>query len=307
MTIIFNIAVIDEQPNSVRAVIERVKRTIKLDGLTPDHITMSDQTALDSFIRRNDIADKVNLIIVDKNLGLAEDGASVIRRLRARAPHLPVIFYSADNAQGLRQKIAELQIDGVFCCNRQDLFEECLNIYRSLSKLYIQPHSIRGFLVSEASIIDDNLRLAVESLKDYFGEKGLATIRNKVISELSQHKDSIDEFINRISASENLNDILDGQKVSTFYLLKILIDLLKASPENRLTTHYVEILEQLVEEVIHPRNILAHGIQSKCGNYISLGERRFELNQNSARQQRANLERQKDNLIQLIEHLKRGT
>lgn len=309
MTLEYKIIVIDDQPGSVRRAIEEFKDDIKNEGFHASHETINSADGLAALSRRTDLMD-TDLMLIDRNLGLeqsadgqAQDGATVIRRLRNSVPHMPVLFYSGDPAATLRARVAQEKIDGVFCCHRTEIRVESLNIFNSQAKSLLRPMAIRGYFVGEASQLDLAMRRILHQANQYIGEPGTQRLKEKLVELLNRLLDEQKAHIESVAASSDLDHLLDGQRVSSSQILGILLEIMQLIPEPRHVAAFSATLNEYLEDVLQTRNVLAHGGISSCGRFIELGARKVELTSRSARAQRAILKRHGDSMRSIQEYL----
>lgn len=302
MMLQYRIVVVDDQPTNIKVALRELKQDMEQEGFEAVPEIVNTPEGYKTLSTRNDLAGNVDLLLVDKQLALGQnqDGATVIRRLRARAPHIPVIFYSAEPADTLRKRIAAEGIDGVYCCYRPDLRIESLNIFRAQISSLLRPHAVRGFIVGGVSELDHQMRDAIRLCVSYLKQSGSALLREEVIRQLEKSREALVSQIEIIKASADLDVVLDGRNVTSAHLPVILQKLLDQFPDQRMVAAFVPVLREYITEVIEPRNVLAHGRQHESGNFVQLENRKVGLDQSATREQRARLRRHSHNVKSLI-------
>lgn len=301
----YKIIVIDDQPNNIKAAISNLKKSIELDGFEAKHEMITSAEGLASLCARKHLSQDVDLMLVDKNLGLgkAQDGAKVIKKIRALAANVPVLFYSGEAVAILRQRISKEGIDGVYCCARVDIKVESLNIFRAQVNAILRPQTFRGIFVQKVSCLEHRMRDAVKSCAEFLSDPGSDYVRAGVIRQLENYRETLKEHIDKVSKGADISVALDGRRVMASQLLPILEGLLNMFPNQSASGAFRAVLVDYMEEVVQPRNILAHGELSSCGKYVELGDRKLTLNQKTARENCSLLKRHSVNIDELIAYL----
>lgn len=309
MTLAYGIVVIDDQPDNIKAVIRQLREEIALDGFDVQLETIKEPKGVEQLAARKDLAEKIDIFLVDKNLGLGnnQDGARVIKKLRARAPHIPVLFYSGDPAKSLRERVAAEGVDGVYCCSRKDIRVEALNIFRAQARSILAPNAIRGMFVGAVSQLEHKTREALLSCTLHLAETGSQYVRTEIVKVIERTKENLDAYQKLVETETDIKNIIDGQKLTSADLLSLLRGLLSQFPEQREVNAFVVVLETYLDEVIHPRNVFAHGLTSDCGKYVQLNNRRIELSLQAARTHNQSLKRHSANIDSLLSQFQAPT
>jgi hypothetical protein len=99
------------------------------------------------------------------NLSNGSTGQEIINTIRIKkGVYTEVIFYSTDGEQAIRKKLANYQIDGVYCADRrnEDFTEKVTEVIRTLIKKVQDLNNMRGLVMAETSDFDKKMKNIVE-------------------------------------------------------------------------------------------------------------------------------------------------
>ncbi|WP_278466393.1 response regulator [Gimesia maris] len=218
----------------------------------------------------------LDLIIIDYNLSHGKKGDALIKKIRDTGSFTPIVFYSQEWPSSKPNEM----MDGVFRCQREDAVEKILNVIDITLHRLNDLSVIRGLVIAEAIYLEIKIE---ELLVLVFEEKG-TLFRNKII-----FKGWLD-FAKKFMI---LKSILKDQ-----------IQACKKSDKKNELERVNEILNLFDEEIVTPRNILAHSHPIKKDNRIVLESinkqsKKIEFDSKSISQVRANLRKHKENLNSL--------
>jgi CheY-like chemotaxis protein len=302
----YRLTVVDDQPNYIESALRQIEDGITVEGFMPVRRTVRTAEEFQSLCSKKDLAGNVDLFLVDKNLGLGrnQDGANIIRRLRGRVPHIPVLFYSGDSVAVLRKRLNTEKIEGVYCCSRRFLRDECLGMFHAQMASILRPQAVRGMFVGAASELDHSFRRAIELCVNLLQEAGMDLVRAEVIEILAHEIQNANDYLTAVKAGADLNVLLDGRRVTSVHLPAILVKMFeKHFAESRPIGGFLPVLGDYVGEIIQPRNVLAHGKENESGTAIKLGERLIKLDAATTRQHHTALKRHRANVEAIISHL----
>lgn len=305
MKIEYRVIVADDQPKYIGTALAAIKKRIELEGFLMIHELVSRKEDLANLHNRKNFSNTVDLLLVDRKLGLpdGQDGASIIRKLRAKAPHIPVLFYSGEPDK-LKDRILKERVEGVFCCDRKHLEHNCINLFIAHTRFYLRPLAHRGFFVGGVSELEHSLREAVCLCVEQTAAEGMADLKTRLQEIVADSINSFEAYKETIIKEDSLDLLLDGRKVSGANMLELLQHFIGRHAEPSNVSGFAHVLSSYLEEVIHTRNVLAHGTLSQCGKHIKLGSRNIELGESSARQHREWLYRHTENINGLLKYLR---
>jgi CheY-like chemotaxis protein len=303
----YRITVVDDQPNHIESALRQIDTGIAGEGFEPIRRMVRTNEEFQALCLRKDLAGEVDLFLVDKNLGLGknQDGANIIRRLRVRAPHIPVLFYSGDSIATLRKRLNKEGIEGVYCCARRFLRDECLGMFRAQMASMLRPQAVRGFLVGAVSEFDHSFREAIGLSAKLNAQPGMEFVKVQVMAILENQIQQLTEHLVEARSSTDVADLLDGRRITSAHLPGVLADSLERHfPDSRPIIGFLPVLRDYIVEVIQPRNVLAHGRDVDGGKAVQLGNRILRLDSATIRQHRSVLERHGRNINAIVSHLK---
>ncbi|MGN0797224.1 MAG: hypothetical protein ACI4M5_03375 [Christensenellales bacterium] len=122
-----------------------------------------------------------DLYLIDFSLVNDIQGPQVIKEIRDNNKNLTdIILYSTTN-ENLYNKISELDLDGVYICQRRDLTLKTEKILNKLEKRMLNPLSLRGIVLHNYSDIELQLKeLLVKKYRE-LGEDDKKIVQDKVL------------------------------------------------------------------------------------------------------------------------------
>ncbi len=196
-----------------------------------------------------------DLILMDYNLpGVLGD--EIIGRIRHFSLGVEIIFYSADGAQKIRTELFKKRIDGVYCTNRDEVYDTVPQIIDATLKKVEDLNSVRGLVIAEAS---DQDGLIKETLKTYWEGDVNAEEKQELWGYVEKsiidktHKDD-KKKIEKLKKDPNLATFLDGYLCDASKRARILHWLGKKLDIGLDETFLVDYQEKVLKK----RNLLAH-------------------------------------------------
>lgn len=240
------------------------------------HITIDWKKDTDFDSRSSSNIHTYDLILVDYNLNNDHKGDDHIRCFRDEKGCLTnIIFYSSQDISGCDVS----SWDGVISCTRDEVAEELKKTIESFGYRLSDHNIMRGLILAEAIDVENQLGNIILMLfggkaklfKEKVFEKGWMTFANKL--------NFVQSYIKDLKSNEQLSEL---QKV----------------------------LGNLQQEVIDPRNILAHGSSSLSDKgseriFEGLKKQKPILFDNKWKNTiRQNIRKHKDNLNKLYNYIK---
>lgn len=197
--------------------------------------------------------EKIDLIVVDRNLEEYGEGQNFIADLRDHSIYTEVIFYTAGNASDLWDAIREKQLEGIFVSNRSVILSKVYKVGRQAIRKVLDLENMRGIVMAELGeldhLLDDVLRAGMPNLpaekqgliyKKF--QKQIADQNKKAETRLASFIENphVDEMIN---LSDSYKRWINFQRLSDSHeKLKVLSS-----------------VGDFTVEILKPRNFLAHG------------------------------------------------
>lgn len=192
-------------------------------------------------------SEHLDLIILDFNLEHDQRGDSIIERLRDAGELTEIIFYSADPE--VYGKCGG--IEGVHVCIRDDVEDKIIETVEWFINRNNNVSVMRGVIISEAIDVENKVSEIILAL---FGDKS-DMFKRRILQERYFDFGSKIKFINGA-----IKDLIaaEKKKVETNRIFVEKINCMKS------------ILADLDDEVVQPRNTLAHAQKSVVNGVLTL-------------------------------------
>ena len=275
MKLTYNVLWIDDRQRQIAPAQDRVRAKLARLGFELN-LTKVDKVDDENQLKAHFKKNNFDLLVVDYKMQPgAKDGGELIKIIRRYCTATDIAFYSSETPKQLRTKI---NVDGVYCYNRNSLPNELMHLIDSRLKKLLDLNQMRGLYLAAVAdfdhLIDEIIHSAFDQINDelklsnveYIIETALI-FHEKKVEELKELKtDShIDQYTKLLSSNPKID-----------LLLKILSDV----DDEQLFTH-LEVLRAYTSDIIVPRNKLAHSmeIKSKSGVYtLKNRTQEFEFN-----------------------------
>ncbi|UYF76547.1 hypothetical protein LSO58_06640 [Acinetobacter ursingii] len=262
-----------------------------------------------TFGQIKNIVNDFDLILLDYDLGKdGFNGADIAKKLRRSSFLTDIIFYSSASPHDLRQFMFNHHVDGVFCINRNNLQSESFDIIQNRIRKILDINHMRGIVMEIVSEFDESisdlaltLELRIEDLAKK--QQFYKFIKDKIANLAAQNINQINEIIDNQTGC-NFKDLLQHRACSSFIKYEILKLMLGSLEDNYNITNILNILNRYTDEVVTPRNQLAHvkpvveagKTVFKAGDKI-YGENEFKLLRQNLLNHRDNFHDLKDLLV----------
>lgn len=203
---------IDDNFKTLRGDKRKFENYFKKHGITfepieieqnPDEKVVENERFLNAV---NDI--ELDVVLIDFNMS-GETGADIINHIRKNMHHyhIPILFYSGDGPQKIQEIIFKANAtdkfnisDGIYFCDREDIFRKTQSILDSLIKKEEQPQRVRGLLMDRVSEIDAQILKVLNSdILEQLTEEQANKIKQKFVLDKIKKKEN-----NNHSLLENL-------------------------------------------------------------------------------------------------------
>jgi CheY-like chemotaxis protein len=259
----YKIIWIDDQPDKAQGYSARIASLLGRYGLELNVQWVSDKEGLNSFLAGLNGHDDYDMIMVDWKLGQmtsnGNGGASVAHEIRARHSFAMIVFYSAEQPGTLRNQIAAQLIDGVYCVNRTHFFEEASPLVKSSLKRFCDFNGMRGLFLAATAEFDDIIQGATFKAFNNLPEDYRQQIINKLLDGRVAYASKQLEDAGSHARPSDLASVIKAIRPSSWELYQCLVLILSfisaPSPKH---TQALNILQQYEDQVITPRNDMAH-------------------------------------------------
>ncbi len=205
-----------------------------------------------------------DLIVVDRNLEGYEDGQEFIANIRGNAIYTEIIFYTAGNASDLWEAIREKELEGVFVSSRNEVLSKITRVGRQSIRKILDLENMRGIVMAEVGeldlLLDEIITIGVEGLSEDQRQSIFNGFRKNVTKQNEENVQKLAIFIENPDTIGMLALCDSDKRWQSFNRLWKAHEKLKVE----------EKVGDYVQEVLRPRNFLAHGRPEahKNGGYI---------------------------------------
>ncbi|WP_151768675.1 hypothetical protein [Acinetobacter oleivorans] len=248
---------VDEVEKGLSTRLSRLGFNLKVEWTKPTNELNSTIGQIKSIV--NDF----DLILLDYDLGKDNfNGADIAKKLRRSNFLTDIIFYSSASPHELRQFMFDQHVDGVFCINRNNLQSDSFDIIQNRIRKILDINHMRGIVMEVVSEFDEainDLALTLESKIEIPEKKdSIYTFIENKISKLGEKNCSQIKQIVKNENGCNFEELLKHRACSSFIKYETLKMLLVDLEDKYNITNIVDNLNRYNDEVIIPRNQLAH-------------------------------------------------
>jgi DNA-binding NtrC family response regulator len=275
MKLTYNVLWIDDRQRHIAPAQDRVREKLARLGFELN-LTKVDKVDDDNQLKAHFKKNDFDLLVVDfKMQPGAKDGGELIKIIRRYCTATDIAFYSSETPKTLRAKI---NVDGVYCYNRNSLPIELMHLIDSRLKKLLDLNQMRGLYLAAVAdfdhLVDEIIHAAFDKIND---ELKLPNVEYIIETALHFHEKKVEELkvFNTDSHIDQYTNLLSSNPKIAL-LLKILSEL----DDEQLFTH-LEVLRGYTGDIIVPRNKLAHSmeVKEKSGVYtLKNNTKEFEFN-----------------------------
>lgn len=208
--------------------------------------------------------EKIDLIVVDRNLEEYGEGQNFIADLRDHSIYTEVIFYTAGNASDLWDAIREKQLEGVFVSNRSVVLSKIYKVGRQAIRKVLDLENMRGIVMAELGeldhLLDDIMRVGMPNLPAEKQGSIYKKFQKQISDQNKKAETRLASFVEKPQVDEMINLSDSYKRWINFQRLSDGHDKLKT----------LEVVGDFAVEILKPRNFLAHSKPeiNKDGAYV---------------------------------------
>jgi DNA-binding response OmpR family regulator len=308
MRLEYSVLAIDDQPDSAETFAASIGDYLATEGFDLIWKTCATQADLEAHLRTLGRS-RPDVVVVDNKLGESfggDDGphwASMVRRM---FPYTDIVFYGQDAAVELRQKIAEAAVDGVYCSYRPSLVEHLRDLIAVHVRRWTDAPAMRGLAVGIAAELDDILRAACIEVASHHEKKVREFVYTKVTNDVNDRSKRRPKVIGEYIQADDYRQLFhEHQEFGALELAKTIRRLADAI-EGQAVEDAKDFFERYKQDVVEPRNVLAHGICDDATGVFTLGDRKFATTEEECRKFRVTLRNYRDQLREIRDAAKQG-
>lgn len=235
---------------------EPIETTIKSWGFSPKIISVHNTDEL----RQHAPFNQFDMLVVDFKLGGDEHGDKFIKDVRDQNVFAEIIFYSTSASSELWDAVSKEQLEGVFVTNKAGIEQKLLRVAQQSVRKVLDLENMRGIVMSEVgdldALLEDIFVHAMNGVTQEQKNNVFERFHKDTNKQVEQHQSALSAFKDSPSI-EKLLELCDSNKRwKNFNRVKGHHALLK--------TH--NFAGDYVQEILWPRNCLAHGIPERKGD-----------------------------------------
>ena len=180
-------------------------------------------------------------------------GNDALKTIRRALPYKDIIFYSANNARLLSEKVYQANVDGIFCSSRDDLAERGYLVFENLVKKVLDIDHTRGIIIGATSDIEIIIK---DCLRAIHSKCAINCNCSDIIHEkIALDKERICKNADKALSITDFDTILDDKYIRGAYFLS---DLLISLLDKNTFASERDALIKYKNEILQKRNQLAH-------------------------------------------------
>lgn len=254
MNLEFGICWIEDQASDAEeaAIVEAVKSC----GFEPSVRRISTELEIRALAIKQEHFQDFDLILLDLKLGNNQYGDELAPKIRSKFRSTPILFYSNEEKATLIKKMADKQVEGVYCTHRNDLDTRVRELVLDLSPALNRLSGMRGLAAHVVAECDNSFREILIHLEKTIGANvgGKAEVTAKLIKNLKDRELSV----NRIGT---FAELIDSVHVASGILFQLVRKWCQYDCQNREVLAAIHELRRYETLVLQRRNVLAHALE----------------------------------------------
>jgi len=207
--------------------------------------------------------DEYDLLIVDLNLA-GTKGPALIDKIRHNENiFTEVIFYSSEGEKAVRDALKEYEIDGAYCADRGEDFEDKVRrVIKTTVKKIQDLNNMRGLIMAETSDIDATMYQIIAAVLEKniggISEEVVSAIFDSVGKKVTSKKESYDHSFKNGNINKVIKDNVmfdSSEKIKAVQFIINSIDHALTNP------HKPDVFSTGYTELKRTRDLLAHVIE----------------------------------------------
>lgn len=197
-----------------------------------------------------------DLIIVDYNLEDYGHGEEFIKKIRDHDIYTEVVFYSSSEVSQLWKAVSGEKLEGVFVASRSGLLTKIEKVAKQSVRKILDLENVRGIVMAEVGTIDAQLDEIITSSFPFLEPEVQSKIVCKYAERLTEQHNDVIKHISEPKAKYSIAHLLtfcdSNKKWNLFQSI--------GKKHQNINT---SSLGDYADEILKPRNFLAHGIPTK--------------------------------------------
>ena len=258
MRLDFRILWVDDQPRHIDSFEENLKNKLIDSGFKLEVVRATSLDEVSQYIHDHVHDDRIDLVLVDYDLGDGTGGELILETIRCRFPFKDVIFYSGGDIVELRRIAFDKQIDGIHFSSRLSLVDDTLEVIKNLLRKVLDLDHMRGIAMAATSDIDFIVESILTELHGQLDENKQNEFLAEIFTRLDKKLKRYSEDLRKAKEKNTFKALLALRPVYTSHdKLVHLVEKLKDGLQNQ---QIYEKAKSYSENVVPQRNKLAHAI-----------------------------------------------
>ncbi len=194
-----------------------------------------------------------DLLVVDYHLDGIGEGQDFIGNVREQQVFTEIIFYSSNSTEELWNEVRDNKLEGIFIANRANVVPRIISVGKQSLRKVLDLENMRGIVMAEVGDLDLSIGRVILSSMALVPSDIQLNIFNRFYSASKEFYDgqlsSLEEF-KKGPTLQSMLDLCDSNKLWQSF--------------NRIKKHVGALntvkLGEFPDDVLNPRNFLAHGI-----------------------------------------------
>lgn len=301
MRVDYNVLWVDDQPKNLDSYAKAIDRGLRRNGfrLCCEFAKTVDQA--NEFLSDSVYGDHIDLVLMDFDLGDPTNGVDGLKVVRKQFPFKDVIFYSAQTG-GLKQKVADKQIEGVYCSDREYLTQAVIGVFEAHVQKVVDIDHSRGIVMGSSSDIDGMVLDCLKNLCQDNNGRIPADAMNHITERIQEIKKRVENDFKNLESVSTIDDLEPLHMIYTSVdRLKLLKKTLAKIEEYK---SYSKGIGQYVGKIAPERNKLAHIRVTKEGfSRKIIDQKGNEFTNEDARELRISLLNHQESMEKLLKLL----
>ena len=259
MNLTFRICWIEDQASN--AEVEAVEDAVRTSGFEPEIDRVVSEEEISTFAQRQQHYHDYDLIMLDLTLGTDLRGDDIAPDVRAQFRSTPILFYSAEDENALRRRMADRLVEGVYCAHRNRLAPRVAEFVSDWSPALNRLSGMRGLAAQVVAECDREFCTILRRLA------GNRAAEAELVGSLKNRVRLAGEVnLERIDPIASLDDLLADHSISSgvlFEEVRARIDASELDDEVRVIRR---ALRNYPHQVLNRRNLLAHALEERTAD-----------------------------------------
>ena len=267
MNLTFGICWIEDQASD--AEVQAVEDAVRHCGFDPELERIESQEDIQAFAQRQEHFQDYDLILLDLRLGAGLHGDELAPQVRGQFRSTPILFYSAEEVDALRRRMADRLVEGVYCAHRTELPGRVRELVSDLTPALNRLSGMRGLAARVVAECDHEFR----AILLHWGT-GREDEDVLVESIKARAKTGSQRLLDEVAKVSDLAGLLDEPVSSSSVLFMEVYERTKAMDVSDEVRAARREIRQYRDKVLAVRNTLAHALEERTADGWRITRRR---------------------------------